>query len=113
MRSTMTEYRASSVILVPPHFTISPWMPCGAPFSFTFAMKAGGKLYSRPTRRPIGFGALELGLIFFPCSSVFFGGASSSVPGLFTPVHARPRFVDDMTHNILQIAGCAEHGQLL
>src|SRR3954462_5454707 len=98
MRSTMTEYFGSSVIFVPPHFTISPLIPCRAPFSFTLAMNAGGKLYSRPTRRPIGLGALDGGLIvwfrvypcssvarvhpwlvFHPCVSVFIRGPCSSV----------------------------------
>src|SRR4051794_18458450 len=110
MRSTMTEYFGSSVIFVPPHFTISPLIPCRAPFSLTLAMNAGGKLYSRPTRRPTGLGALDIGFIFFvPCCSVLFRGLA----GFAATIDARARFSDDVTDDRLQVPGIAEHRELL
>src|SRR3954462_9600777 len=119
MRSTMTEYFGSSVIFVPPHFTISPLIPCRAPFSFTLAMNAGGKLYSRPTRRPTGLGALDIGLIFFvPCCSVLFRGTGRSVlfrglAGFAAAINARARFSDNVTHDRLQVPRVVEHCELL
>src|SRR4051812_23593506 len=114
MRSTMTEYLGSSVIFVPPHFTISALIPCRAPFSFTMAMNAGGKLYSRPTRRPTGLGVLDIGLIvlvpFCLCSVVVLVGG---LAGFSASINARARFSDDVTHDRFQVAGVAEHRELL
>src|ERR1700730_9832297 len=55
MRSTMTRYSASSFILVPPSLTNSAATPSALPSWFTRARNAGGKLYSRPQRRPTFF----------------------------------------------------------
>src|SRR2546427_2414566 len=55
MRSTMTLYRAGSPMRVPPSFTISAVTPSLAPSFLTRSIKAGGKLYSRPQRRPTVF----------------------------------------------------------
>src|SRR5439155_12857011 len=55
MRSTITLYLAGSPMRVPPSFTNSAATPSFLPSSFTRTIKAGGKLYSRPQRRPIFF----------------------------------------------------------
>src|SRR5215467_4335199 len=55
MRSTMTLYFADSPMRVPPSFTNSAATPSFLPSSFTRTMNAGGKLYSRPQRRPTFF----------------------------------------------------------
>src|SRR5438034_8782513 len=55
MRSTITLYLAGSPMRVPPSFTNSAATPSFLPSSFTRTINAGGKLYSRPQRRPIFF----------------------------------------------------------
>src|SRR6266700_5512181 len=55
MRSTMTLYSAGSPMRVPPSFTNSAATPSFLPSSFTRTINAGGKLYSRPQRRPTFF----------------------------------------------------------
>src|SRR2546422_128423 len=55
MRSTITLYFAGSPMRVPPSFTNSAATPSFLPSSFTRTIKAGGKLYSRPQRRPTFF----------------------------------------------------------
>src|ERR1700722_12341569 len=60
MRSTITRYRASSPIFVPPSVTISAVIFFEAPSSFTLLMNAGGKLNSRPHIKPTIIGLLRL-----------------------------------------------------
>src|SRR5690349_4851013 len=95
MRSTIRWYAGGSSNFVPPTRTNSPVMPCGLPISFTRSRNAGGKLYSRPTIRPIFIAAPSRCLVAF-----LFGD------------DALTRLLHHVLRHRGEIAGVAEHAQL-
>src|SRR5580700_6187710 len=110
MRSTITRYPEGSPMRVPPSLANSAATPSFFPSSLTRTMKAGGKLYSRPQRRPTFFmislltgetgpGASEMALVDGVC-----GGS----PRLGDAA----RFRDQMFYDRLQVAGLLIDAQL-
>src|SRR3989442_742834 len=111
MRSTMTLYSAGSPMRVPPSFTNSAATPSFLPSSFTRTINAGGKLYSRPQRRPTFFIFVLLsgasGAASLPSASVH--GVRRRSPRLG---HSGAGFGDQVAHDGLQVAGFMEDAQL-
>src|SRR6266513_279102 len=109
MRSTMTLYRAGSPMRVPPSFTISAVTPSRAPSFLTRSIKAGGKLYSRPQRRPTVF-------MFVLLSGNGFAFRRPSIHrmcrGSARLGYARARFGNQMPDHRLQVAGLLIYAQL-
>src|SRR5258708_8878020 len=104
MRSTITRYSAGSPMRVPPSFTNSAATPSFLPSSFTRTMNAGGKLYSRPQRRPTLIMCVLLNgnsrvAPAVPLSSVHRVRRRSARRG-----NAGARFCHQMTDDRLQIA---------
>src|SRR5882672_12122794 len=111
MRSTITLCRAGSPMRVPPSFTNSAATPSFAPSSFTRAMNAGGKLYSRPQRRPTFFIFVSCkGLVGLPrllSTSVHRMRRRSARLG-----HPTPRFRNQVAHDGLHVSRFLVHAQL-
>src|SRR5713226_7195678 len=111
MRSTMTLYSAGSPMRVPPSFTNSAATPSFLPSSFTRTINAGGKLYSRPQRRPTFFICVLLpgtcrtaSLVIVSIHSVRGGSAWLG--------HAGAGLRNQMAHHRFQVTGLLKDPQL-
>src|SRR5215469_10269315 len=111
MRSTITLYFAGSPMRVPPSFTNSATTPSFLPSSFTRTINAGGKLYSRPQRRPIFFifafscqEAVELGSVI---PSIHGGRRGSARLG-----HAGAGLRNQMAHDRFRVSCFAIDAEL-
>src|SRR5260370_40005991 len=111
MRSTITLYFAGSAIRVPPSFTNSAATPSFLPSSFTRTINAGGKLYSRPQRRPTFFICVLLPGTCRTASLVIV--SIHSVRGRSAWLgHAGAGFRDQMAHHRFQVTRFLKDPQL-
>src|SRR5215467_13044839 len=111
MRSTITLYFAGSPMRVPPSFTNSATTPSFLPSSFTRTINAGGKLYSRPQRRPTFFICL---LLSGTCGTALCALASiHCVRGRSARLrHSATGLRNQMTHHGLQVTRLSINSQL-
>src|SRR6516225_3200664 len=111
MRSTITLYFPGSLMRVPPSFTNSAATPSFLPSSLTRTINAGGKLYSRPQRRPTFFICV---LLSATCGTASLAIASiHGVRGRSARLgHAGAGFSNQVTHHGFQITRLLKDAQL-